>query len=160
MIDVQTNNDKTHILIYPNQSMSSSAYWLMFSLLATVTMIIAIVLAFQGTWVIVPFAALHLLFVWWGFKKAYQNSEIIQFVTISPHQTLFGNSKHGVVNEFQTPWLQVKWVESSKKHASSRLFLKAHNKMSEIGGGIVEEERTKLKNILLRELRSYCEFIR
>ena len=152
MIDVQTNNDKTHILIYPNQSMSFHAYWLMFSVLASITMIIAVVLAYQGTWVIVPFAALHLLFVWWGFKKAYQSSENVQYITIDSKNTYFGSSLEGLINKFQTSWLRVEMINDTKKHDEPKLYLKLHNKRTVIASCLVKEEKYELMEILQEKL--------
>lgn len=135
--------------------MTVHAYWLMFSLLVLVTLIISIILAIKGSWVILPFTVLHLLFVWWGFYKAYQQSEIIQFITIRPDETSVGNSKVGEIQRFETPWIRLNLIKDKKNQHSTRLFLMAHDKMREIGLGIIDEEREKLLLMLNKTLRSF-----
>ena len=155
MIDVHDNTDKVHILIYPNQSMNSNAYWFMFSVFTAMTLIISILIALHGSWTIVPFTSLHLIFVWWGFKKAYQNSEIVEYITIESHQTVIGNSEIGHLQCFETILLQVKLVKDKKNQQSMRLFLLAHDKMREIGLGIIADEKIELSRKIKQELSTF-----
>ena len=130
----------------------------MFSILASVTLIFAIILAIQGTWIIIPFAAGHLIFVWWGFYHAYKNSEIIQYLIIEPKQTILGNSKIGHIQHFDTPWLKVKLIKDKKNPQSMRLFLFAHDKMREIGLGIIVNERVELFHAIQRTLAPFSAY--
>jgi uncharacterized membrane protein len=135
--------------------MTQYAYWLMFSLLAIVTLIFSILLAVNGYWVILPFTVLHLLFVWWGFYKAYQQSEIIQFITIKCDETIIGDSKVGQIQRFETPWVRLNLTKDKKNQQSTRLFLLAHDKMREIGLGIIDCERKELSLLLEDTLSIY-----
>ena len=159
MIDVQSNADTVHILIYPNQNMSHYGYWIMFSLIALVSLVFSIGLASKGDWAIVPFALLYLMFVWWGFKKAYDSTEVIQYITIKPKKTTLGNSKIGKIQSYATPWVRVKLIKDRKNHQSMRLFLLAHDKMREIGLGIIEDERVELSHKIQRAISPYSAYI-
>ncbi|GEM_PF-2792073 len=147
MVEVQRNGVIQHVLIHPNQSLTPVQFWLAFAALAFITLMLAVLLAFLGFWLVVPVALLHLGIVWSGFYLAWKRSERIEFVRFEEGRVIVGNSQAGPQAEFNRHWLRV--VERSGTTMESvRVFLGSHGRQLEIGRDINAEERRGLKQIL------------
>ena len=147
MIEVQRNGAVRHILIHPNQSLTPVQFWLAFSALAFITLMLALLLAFLGFWLVVPVAILHLGIVWSGFYLAWKRSERIEFVRFEDGRVIVGNSQTGPQAEFNRHWLRVA-ERAGTTMDTPRIFLAAHGRLLEVGRDVNAEDRRNLKRLV------------
>lgn len=157
MIEVQHNGGISHVLVHPNQSLTSAQFWLAFGALAFITLALAIMLAFLGFWLVVPVAFVHLAIVWAGFYLAWRRSERIEYVRFDDKCLTIGDSRHGELACFQTAWVRLIERRANCLEAP-RLFLSSHGRQLEVGRDVGPEDRKSLGAILRQALGESASF--
>ncbi len=157
MIEVQHNGSVRHVLVHPNQSLTSAQFWLAFGALAFITLALALLLAFLGFWLVVPVAFVHLAIVWAGFYLAWRRSERIEFLRFEQDNLTVGDSCHGELARFQTAWVRLIERQANRMEVP-RLFLASHGRWLEIGRDVGSEDRKSLGVILRQALGESAAF--
>ncbi len=147
MIEIQHNGATAHVLIHPNQSLTPLQFWLVFGALAFITLLLALLLAFLGLWLVAPVAVLHLGIVWAGFYYAWQRSERVEFLCFEGGRVVVGDSQAGPHSEFNRHWLRVVEQPGTSGEAP-RVLLCSHGRTLEIGREIGAGERRCLMRLL------------
>jgi len=146
-----TEEASYRFLIRANCSMTSRELIIIYGSLVLVSMSIALRFVFLGLWLVLPFTLLELgllggiLYYMWSRRD---DAEIISIAdgTIRIEQRDRKGSREWSI---PTYWAKLELAQSRHRNHPTRLLLRSHGKVEEIGRCLTDEEREKLS----RELR-------
>jgi len=162
IFDSCTDASSPRVMIRPNQSLSWRQSMVFLGAIAVPLLLISVVLAARGYWLILPFAGLELAAV---FACLYQVShascrcEVVSIgesvVTVEKGRDR-GNGPErvgpGQRTEFARGWVKVELSKTASHWYPRRLWIGASGKRVEIGEFLVEDEKTELAAELQRLL--------
>jgi uncharacterized membrane protein len=134
-----------------NNSLSSTGRILVFAFLFVVSVGIAGAFATLGAWLILPFAGLEMLGLYWAFRYVDRHATDYERIEIAGDSVRVEQFEAGraVSHEFNRCWAQV--VASP---GGARLALRSHGREVEIGRHVNDDERVALARELGRQLRA------
>ncbi len=134
-----------------NNSLSSTGRFHVFAFLFIVSVGIAVAFATLGAWLILPFAGLEMLGLYWAFRYVDRHAADYERIAISGDRVQVEQFEagHAVSHEFNCCWAQV--VASP---GGARLALRSHGREVEIGRHMNDNERLALARELGRQLRA------
>ena len=142
---------RCRIFIRPNCSLSWRDTVRVFTVIAIVSVSIAVMFAWLGLWLVVPFTGLELMAL--GGVLYYcalrgQRLEVIQFDSDE------GQVQHsdGRRVTFQRYWARAHLLPPRHRHDNSRLLIGSHGRTVEVGACLNETERKELATRLRRLL--------
>lgn len=134
-----------------NNSLSSAGRILVFAFLFIVSIGIAGAFATLGAWLILPFAGLEMLGLYWAFCYVDRHSADYERIEIAGDRVRVEQFEAGraISHEFNRCWAQV--VASP---GGARLALRSHGREVEIGRHVNDDERLALALELGRQFRA------
>ena len=134
------------IEICPNCSLSARGARLFFGVACIAPCGIALVLALNGFWPILPFAGLEMALLAWALGVSLERRFHSQTITVTEADvridTRARNGCEHVV--FPRHWAQVKLRRPAARLHPSRLTIESHGRQCELGSFLTEEERRGL----------------
>jgi len=150
------------VVIRPNRSLSWRQSMIFLAAIAVPLLLIAIVLAARGFWLVLPFAGLELAALFaaiYVVSHAAQRCEVVSIgesvVTIEKGRERGGRADGGGPEErteFARGWVKVELSQASGRWYPKKLWIGASGRRVEIAGFLVEEEKTELAAELHRLL--------
>lgn len=136
--------DRTFVVM-PNQSMSWRGMVWMYSVIASVTLLVAVGCYFMGLTLVLPFSGVELLIVGAVFYITACHGDrreviIIGKETVTVQSGRFQPESH---YEFPRQWARVVFEQSSGWYPN-RLLIRSHGRQVEIGSFLNEQERNGL----------------
>lgn len=158
MVSRQVNSETgiTQIVVRANRSMSWRAnVWLAASL-GGVSSIFGAVIASFGFWMVLPFAGLEFLVVYFCLSKAYQRLGYTEVISVLEDKLLIesGYNKPVRTSEMPSHWTKIEFADSPNAFEVGRLSLQCSGKSLEIGRALNKEE----KRLLHKEILSCLHF--
>ena len=134
-----------------NNSLSSTGRILVFAFLFIVSVGIAGAFAILGAWLILPFAGLEMLGLYWAFRYVDRHAADYERIEIAGDRVRVEQFEAGraVSHEFNRCWAQI--VASP---GGARLALRSHGREIEIGRHVNDDERLALARELGRQLHA------
>ncbi len=155
MIHVQhPGQENTRLVVKGNQSMSWRANLILAASLGVVCLGIAIVMAFHGFWMIVPFAGAEVLFVLWCLYCTVHRLSHQEVITIEPQSILleWGYREPEVSVNLPRQWSKLNYRCSDNEFETGDLSLSAHGKRYTLGECLGRDEKrtlySKLRQLL------------
>ena len=134
-----------------NNSLSSSDRILAFGFIALVSLGIAVTFAWLGAWLILPFAGIEVLVLFFAFRCIERHARDYECLTISGDVLQIEIAEVESVQQFQfNRW----WAQVVYEPDCSRLALRSHGREVEFGRHLTEDERLALAGTLRQRLRS------
>lgn len=146
----QTELSVHRIELVPNGSLSWQTAAIFFGSIASASLFIALVFAFQGYWPILPFAGLELALLGWALWHSMRKSRQRDMLVLEPQRIVVEKYRldgHQRV-EFPRVWTRALLEQGGHRHRPSRLFLRGHGRSCEIGDFLTDEERNSLQSRL------------
>ena len=150
------------VVIRPNQSLSWRQSMIFLGATAVPLVLISVVLATQGFWLILPFAGLEIaaLFVCiYLVAHACRRRQVVSIgdnrVTVEKGRERGRGSESGGPElrvEFARSWVKVELTPATKRWHPRRLWIGSSGERVEIGEFLVEEEKAELATQLQRML--------
>ena len=133
-----------------NNSLSSTGRLFVFALLFVVSVGIAAAFAFFGAWLILPFAGLEMVVLYWALRYLERHAADYELIEIDGDQVRVEQFEGGSMRSrtFSRCWARV--VISPD---GGRLALRSHGRELEVGRAMNEEQRLELARALSRRLR-------
>ena len=134
-----------------NNSLSSTGRILVFAFLFIVSVGIAGAFATLGAWLILPFAGLEMLGLYWAFRYVDRHAADYERIEIAGDRVRVEQFEAGraVSYEFNRCWAQV-----VAGPGGARLAFRSHGREVEIGRHVNDDERLALARELGRQLRA------
>ena len=134
-----------------NNSLSSTGRILVFAFLFIVSVGIAGAFASLGAWLILPFAGLEMVGLYWAFRYVDRHAADYERIAIDGDRVRVEQFEAGraVSHEFNRCWAQV--VASP---GGARLALRSHGREVEIGRHVDNDGRLALARELGRQMRA------
>jgi|SRR5687767_10455219 uncharacterized membrane protein len=134
-----------------NNSLSSTGRLVAFALIFIVSIGIAAAFAIFGAWLILPFAGLEMLVLFFAFRYMERHAadyEVIEIDgdTVKVEWASGGTLRGGAFNRH--------WVQVVAHGDGSRLALRSHGRELEIGRYMTDEQRLELARALKRRLHA------
>lgn len=155
MVSRQVNSETGHaqIVVRANKSMSWRANVLLAASLGALSAVFGGIVAIEGFWLVLPFAGLEFLVVFFCLSRAYKRlgyTEVISKIgdTIVVES---GYDEPVVSSELPSQWTRVEFDDPASAFDVGRLHLQCSGKSLEIGQALNKEE----KQVLYKELL-YC----
>ena len=151
-----TKRLERHYVIQPNRSLSWRGTLAFFTVVAFITITIAVLFAFKGAWLIIPFAGLEIAAL--GaclYLCARKNSER-EVIRIDDQSVRIekGRKQIQYYVEFQRHWARVNLTSSPLTWYPSRLTISSMGKEVEIGASLVDAERATLARELQNKIKN------
>ncbi len=150
------------VVIRPNQSLSWRQSMIFLGAIAVPLLLIAIVLAARGFWMILPFAGLELLALFgciYIVSHAARRCEIVSIgesvVTVEKGKERGRCAETGgpeESTEFARGWVRVELSKTARDWYPRRLWIGASGRRVEIGAFLVDDEKAELAAELQRLL--------
>lgn len=144
----------SRVVIRPNRSLTWRQSMIFLAAIAIPLLLISIVLAARGFWLVLPFAGLEIVALFASFyvvSHAAERCEIVSIdqslVTIEKGRNRSRLSTRGGSEqriEFARGWVKVELAESARRWYPQRLWLGASGRRVEIGGFLAEDEKAEL----------------
>jgi uncharacterized membrane protein len=137
------------VTVRPNCSLSPALRHFFLCFIASVSFGIALVFAWLGAWMVLPFAGLEVGLLVWAFRELACHADDYEKITISNDRLLVESreahkfSRH----EFDRHWAQV--VLISDPSGARQVALRSHGKQVEVGRCLTPDAR----EALMKELR-------
>lgn len=145
----------SRLVIRPNASLSVEHAYVFFAGMCMVSFGIAGILAWQGFWMVLPFAGLEMAALaaglWWGMRdNAYR-----EVISVADDVIRVEAGRHQPERrwEFQRAWAQVRLEPGPYVTSPSRLWLGSHGQGCVLGQCLTDEERAAVACRLRRWLR-------
>ena len=137
-----------------NNSLSSGGRFLVLGSLAIVVVAISLGFAFNGAWVVLPFAGLDLLVVVMAFRYVERHAGDYECITFHDDAIVIESRHGGKADrfEFNRPWVQVMFTEP-RGAERGRLVLRSHGKEVAFGIHLTGEQRAAVA----RRLKEYLK---
>ena len=143
---MQENVSEGQIILAPNRSSSWPNILRFIFVSATLTLLIGVVFAFLGAWLILPFAGLEIVLIaalcrWMYHHHTDKEVVLLQGDKLAVIQRHAGHERR---HEFQRYWTRVRLEPSEHVWYPSRLLIGSHGHYVELGANITESARKKL----------------
>ena len=139
---------ETQIVIGPNASLSVRQAWWFMALTATTGLGIAIVMALQGFWPILPFAGIELAALGAALTVSVRRNAYREVIRFDGDDVLveFGAVGRGVGGtvRLQRTWTRVRLDAGAHRHAPTELTLSSSGQRVHIARCLTDEERERL----------------
>jgi uncharacterized membrane protein len=125
-----------------NRSLSLNGKRFFFGLLGCNLLATGLWFMFIGAWLILPFAGLEFLLVWWAFKLVAQHAEDYEKLTIADFVVAFESKIKGTRNKFEcnAHWAQLHCLSRYNGHRCE-LSLHYAGKQVSVGRLLSDEQR-------------------
>lgn len=154
MIDKRTDNGVVTITIRPNSSLSWRGNLQFLASMSAVSMSIAAWFAWQGTWLILPFAGAELTVLAAALYLVSSRSMHREVVLIDADTVKIckGCREVELIARLQRYWARVRLEVPEKTWYPSRLVIQSHGQQTEVGSFLDEGERGVLAERLKRAI--------
>lgn len=162
IIDHCSDSHTCRVVIRPNRSLSWRQSMVFLGATAVPLVLISVVLASQGFWMILPFAGLEIaaLFVCiYIVSHACRRCQVVSIgdgrVTVEKGKDRGRCAESGGPElriEFARSWVRVELAPAAKRWHPRRLWIGSSGERVEIGEFLVDEEKTELATQLQRML--------
>jgi len=134
-----------------NNSLTSTGRFFVFAFIFIVSIGIAIAFAVIGAWMILPFAGLEMLVLYFAFRYMERHARDYERIEIGGERLEVEIFEAGrtQLHEFNPRWAQV-----VVRDGGSRLALRSHGRELEIGRYLNDEQRLKFARELKRQLQA------
>lgn len=141
------------IIARPNCSLSPASRLVFLCGLVCVTFGIALLFAWAGAWLILPFAGLEVGVLWWAFHHIAQHAQDYEKITIQGDRVTVEsqNAQQFSRQEFNRHWAQLSVHRPAR--GTCRLALRSHGRERELGRHLSSAQRVALANQLRMQLR-------
>ena len=147
----------TQIVIQQNASLTTSAACCFIAVISIVLLVIAAGFAYQGLWLVAPFAGLEvvlLIAVFWHLLKSGRRKQLIS-IDSDTVRVEVGVDRAECVCDFKRAWVQVVLESSRIRGYPSKLFLRSSGSQVRVGEVLNEDERILLADRLKRLVTEY-----
>lgn len=156
MLITETNSNKSgrRFIIRPNRSLSGNGMLLFVAGVSALTLGVAARFWILGAWAVMPFAFLEVMVLvvsMYMFERGTRVAEIIEINDGILWVTRV-DSNNRRQWDFHPYWVQIILRPDPKDWYPSRLYLRSHGRLLEIGGCLTDEERVHLSDTLKHEL--------
>jgi uncharacterized membrane protein len=137
-----------------NMSLSLNGRRFFFGLLASNLLAIGMWFSFIGAWLVLPFAGLEFLLVWWAFKLVSQRAQDYEKLTITNFVLAFESQIKGSKNKFEcnAHWTQLYCLSRYNGHRCE-LSLRYAGKQVAVGRLLSDEQRFNWADALQGKLK-------
>ncbi len=144
------------IVIRPNRSLTQRQLQLAFLVIAAVCLGIASAFAAFGMWPVLPFAGAEVVVVGIGFYLSARDGQETEIVSVGGDKVAVEKGRRHLSQRWETQraWAQICLLRSGIRWYPSRLVLRSHGKMVELGSFLNETERQQLAGELQRAIRA------
>ena len=160
--DSSKNQDVRRVVIKPNRSLSWRQSMMFLAAISVPLLLIAIVMAFQGLWLILPFAGIEIAVLYaciYMVSHAGRRCEVVSIgpavVTVEKGRERGRRPENGGPDErteFARGWVRVELSQQSKNWYPRRLWIGASGRRVELGEFLIDEEKEELAAELHRLL--------
>jgi len=144
-----------HILVIrPNRSLTWRGTMIFYIAVSTVALVVAVMFAMKGAWLILPFAGLEIFVLGVCLYICARKNTEYEVIHIGKEVVKVerGRRRPDRSVEFQRYWTQVRLTKNRLAWYPSRLTLGSRGHEVEIGSTLLEEERVELTKELQRKL--------
>jgi len=142
------------LIIRPNQSLTWRGTLIFYLAVSVTALVIAVMFAVKGAWLILPFAGLEILALGACLYICARKNTECEVIHIGEDVVKVERGRrrpeHSV--EFQRAWTRVNLTQNRLAWYPSRLTLSSKGQEIEIGSKLLEEERIELTKELQRKL--------
>jgi uncharacterized membrane protein len=137
-----------------NDSLSSGGRFLVLGSLAVVLLAISLGFAFNGAWLIFPFAGLDILVVYLAFRYVEQRAGDYECISFHGDRIVIERRHEGKTDkfEFNSHWVQATFIESGDGERG-RLLLRSHGKEVTFGIHLTGGQRAAVARRLKEHLK-------
>ncbi len=152
-VNSQTGN--TQIVVRANKSMSWRANVLLAASLGALSAVFGGIVAVEGFWLVLPFAGLEFLVVFFCLSKAYKRLGYTEVISRVGDSIVVesGYDKPVASSELPSHWTRVQFDDPPSAFEVGRLRLQCSGQSLEIGQALNKEEKRMLHKELLHCLR-------
>ena len=138
----------------PNRSLSPAARRWVAAAMCVPVLVVALVVAAQGAWLVMPFAGIEVAMIVFAFRWLRAGDGDFETITILGHELVVRHSVRGQIAEsrFNLHWVQVVF-EPAGIARKSVLALRLHGRMHPIGNLMTEAERSAAADYLVARIR-------
>lgn len=154
MVETSINNDtgSTTIVLKPNNSASWRLNMAIFGPLAVVIILISLLYASRGLWLILPFAGLEIIFLFccvYIRVRANHSTEVITFdeTTVIVER---GYDRAEESWKYNRLWTKIFVKQPAYRGYPKRIFIRSHGKEQELGSFLNKQD----KEVLIKDLQS------
>lgn len=142
--DVSTSSEK--FVIRPNRSTTGKGIALLLLGVGTITIGVAVRFWLIGAWMVMPFAILEMLALGYAFVAVERKTRFCETIELDEETVSVVQKNWNATNEWKFPtyWVKVILDFDSSGWYASRLYLRSHGKLLEIGACLNEEVRQEL----------------
>lgn len=137
-----------------NFSLGAGGLLILLATLATITLGLAGILAWQGYWPVLTIAVVQLALVFWALLHAWRRAWIVEEIVIDEKQVRVRRRRYRSVREFrlESAWAWVRLVPPPYRGYAPRLILRSMDQQLELGTYLTIDEKTSLAQHLSRTL--------
>jgi len=148
---VSANALLARIQVSSNCSLSHREAVLFFGIVAGASLSVAGFFAAQGMWPILPFAGLELFVLGVALGLSMRRGREFELIAIHPDRAIVErHSRRGIDSRnFIRLWARVELEKSPRRGHPSRLVIRSHDGVAEIGQGLTEAVRRDLHRRLV-----------
>lgn len=149
----QTRDGAWRFELLPNRSSSWAQTRRFLMVIALLNGLIALLFAWQGLWLILPFSGFEVAALGAGLYCCSRATYRRELILVEGEQVvvLRGGDRIECRDEFARAWIRLQWQPVGER-GCSRLLLGSHGRFFEIGAFLVETERRQLAGDLGRLL--------
>jgi uncharacterized membrane protein len=138
-----------------NNSLSSAGRAVVLGSLVALSLAISLAFAFQGAWLVLPFAGVEMFVLFLAFRFVERHGGDFESIAIKGDRVLVERWESGRVSqyEFNRYWAQVV-VNHSAPGGKCVLALRSHGREVEFGRHLTEDQRDALAHTLRQQLRN------
>ena len=147
----------TRFTIYQNQSLSKRGNQMFFLMTFCVSFAIALAFAWQGLWLIVPFAGLEMLALGLALYWCINRLSRVETITISDKEvSLDVQQQHCKQSSFSFPkaWTRATVFSPQAITQRRQLWLEGNRSKVEIGAFLDDREKVKLASAINKSIQS------
>lgn len=150
--DCDYSTDVRRYVLRPNRSITWRGVTLLLGSILALYLIMGMAFAAVGLWLILPFAGLEFIALWYCFYLSFRKTEHCQVITIAGESVKVESGRRApeITEQFQRSWAQVRLARSAHRWYPSRLVIRSHGREVEVGGFLSEDERLDLAEELQR----------
>jgi len=157
MVFRQVNSETgiTQIVVRANKSMSWRANVILAASLGSLSAVFGGVIAVAGFWMVLPFAGLEFLLVYFCLNRAYKRLGYTEVISKMEDKLLVesGYNKPVATSEMPSHWTRVQFDDPPSAFDVGRLWLQCSGKSLEIGHALNKEEKRMLYKEILHCLQ-------
>ena len=136
----------------PNRSLTPAGRWLWFALVGCTTLLVAGAATAIGAWVVLPFAGLEVLFVWYAFQLIGKHDDDYEWVRVADREFCWMRCECGQVETLRgnAAWVQILAIP---REGQVEIGLRYQGRTVSVGRLISDEQRQLLRRNLARALK-------